>query len=338
MSTSLNQQLRHSAPSLRSSRQSHFGSVVPMCFLVLVCILSSSSVLAQAELWIKDDPSDDGTDPSTSPKGNGPLSQRNTLYTLRSPDDDSLYLFKAALNWEYLGDYRKALDTMRLYAELHPFAVYSPGEVITAIVRTLGETAQLPNRTENDYILEYNWLVKIQPVNPDRYYQAAVIGTLASTLEAFDLNAGANMWYNYSLLFPDTGDVNLAWRRIKSIRNYQKEIPEDTTEFYVLRFPLQPKMDVKPPVAQTESIVGMSVIPNPAASSSTLILSATESTIADIRIFDVLGKDVMAIYSGILSMGISEYPLTLSNLSAGTYYVRVQHRGGVETQSLVIDR
>src|SRR5690349_2262625 len=97
--------------------------------------------------------------------------------------NDSLYLYVRAVNcWKDV-DNRKALDTVRLYVERHPFATSAPGKTIIAISYTVSFTAWLPNSSDNDIILNYNWLVKVQPFNMQPIYQAAIIATLANDIQ-----------------------------------------------------------------------------------------------------------------------------------------------------------
>ncbi|HWY36123.1 MAG TPA: hypothetical protein VNX68_15875, partial [Nitrosopumilaceae archaeon] len=173
-------------------------------------------------------------------KNSGTLSISNKPCTFCNPSqDDSLYLYIRAYCMDGI-DGRSSLDTFRLYVERHPFATHYPGEVISAIGSTLGEVAQLSHAQKNDFIENYNWLIRVQPLNMEAQYQFTIMTTLAGTLNPIDLNEAANMWYNISLLFPDTGTVSGCWREIRSIRNYQKDIPQDTTPFHKLTFPLQP--------------------------------------------------------------------------------------------------
>jgi hypothetical protein len=254
---------------------------------------------------------------------------------------DSLYLYWTAISYGYAKDFRKALDTMRAYVELHPFAVWSPGQTLSGINHTLGYTSQLPNLNTNDWIKNYNWLVKIYPANPASQYQATVIMTLADDLRQFDLNEAANMWYNYSLIYPDSGDAAVAWSNIKAIREYQKDIPLDTTPFHVLKFPLDTLalQGVKPPVAKTLlTSVDIGIVPNPAKLASEVTLDVTGRNVYDVRLYDALGKEVMKVYSGLLDEGKHNYTLSLKDITFGTYYLRVQYPGGVITRSLVVKR
>jgi hypothetical protein len=261
-----------------------------------------------------------------------------STYPSDFPDGDSVYLYWAARSWE-IADYKKALDTMRLYVEQHPFAIYYPGEVLDAITRTVSYTGNLPKHSKNDFINEYNWLVQIINLNSERAYFGRVLIALAATLNRIDRNEAANMWYNYSLQFPDSSNVAWAMSEIKSIRDYQKLIPEDTTPFHVLHFPLQPLLGIpgRHIFSSGEEII-ISLSPNPATKSTTLQYILPVRAYSNISLYDNLGRNLRTIASELDESGEHSIEIDTHDLTQGTYYVRTESNNQVITKMLVIER
>lgn len=268
-------------------------------------------------------------------KHNGALSRTSVCGYCDPPLDDSLYLYIRASCLNGI-DPRNSLDTFRLYIERHPYATKYPGEVLDAISSTLAQTSQLPHAQKKEFIDNYNWLVKVQPANMENSYQFEVLGTMADCLEQIDLNEAADMWWNISILFPDTGSVNLCWRYIKEIRYYQKDIPQDTTPFHKLTFPLQPLPGGTSGITPVPNgFVTLSLLPNPAKESTIAQISTTNTGIYTLQLFDLLGKNVRDMFSEHITFGKKDINLNLSNLSSGEYYLRLLYPGGVKTVKLV---
>ncbi len=266
--------------------------------------------------------------------GQSPNSSDNHMSMIQGEAEDSLYLYKRARANQLAGNYRNALDTVRLYVELHPFATKTPGEVLISISNTIFYTAYLTNGTQNDWILNHNWLVKIYPNNTEQVYKVRVWKTMATNMENFDLNEAANLWYNYSLVHNDTGNVAFAWKRIKSIRGYQAQIPMDTTPFHVVSFPPDPIISGVSPVAHSSNPIEITISPNPAKTETELSFSLEERSAIRIELFDVLGRSMKKIYSGMLDEGKHAYSVPIFGLAEGMYYVRVSANGAVTTKSI----
>jgi hypothetical protein len=253
----------------------------------------------------------------------------------QSEKEDSLYLYNRGEYW--YGDHtHKGLDTLRLYVERHPYATTPPGETLGAISETIGFTGNLHAAGKNDWIEEYNWLVKIQPLNSERSYLSEVITSLAYTLKPFDRNEAANMWYNFSLIFDDSADVAFAWDNIKQIRKFQKLIPEDSTPFHVLTFPLAPLAGVKPQHKTTSSNIELSLVPNPATTSSYINVELPKSKYLTISLYDLLGRRIRQIASDYFEAGSHSLSFDVHDLSPGSYYIRLECPTGVITKSVII--
>ena len=165
------------------------------------------------------------------------------LSPLVDPSDSS-YLYYEALNWNNINP-QFALDTMRLFVEREPhyllLAENGLGytETFVAEMDTY-DSAGKEWVNKQIWIDEYNWLASVYTLDTTQYYHARVLQTMASCETYFDRNGAANLWYNYSLIFPDSMDVGFANDEIKTIRQYQAMIPEDTTPFHVIPIPPLP--------------------------------------------------------------------------------------------------
>jgi hypothetical protein len=268
-------------------------------------------------------------------KSSGLLSQLNSICDISS--DDSLYLYIRAVNcWNGI-DAKKALDTVRLYVERHPYATRLPGEVLSAMNHTLLFTNELPNSSKSDWIDNYNWLIKIMPLNSETAFQYTALVTIAGNLNGMDeLNEAANMWWNISQWYPDTGSVSGCWREIRSIRHYQKEIPQDTTPFHKLTFPLQPLPGGTSGVNNNiATSVTFTIAPNPAKENTTAKISTTVSGLFTMQIYDLLGRKVEDVFSGSIEAGKRKINIDMKDLPSGEYYLRLGYPGGVKTVKLI---
>ena len=174
------------------------------------------------------------------------------------------------------------------------------------------------------------------PLNNEASFQYTVLGTLASTLEQINLNDAANMWWNISILYPDTGSVSLCWRYIRSIRSYQKDIPQDTTPFHKLTFPLQQLPGGSSGITSApEEHVTFSIVPNPVRETTVAEISTTISGTYTLQLFDLLGKKVRDIFSEYIEFGKKEIPLDLSSIAKGEYYFRMTCPTVVKTLKLI---
>ncbi|HET9135476.1 MAG TPA: T9SS type A sorting domain-containing protein [Candidatus Kapabacteria bacterium] len=250
---------------------------------------------------------------------------------------DSVYLYWAASYWQDACTWC-ALDTMKMYVEQHPYATHYPGEVIDAIGMTWGLAANTVPSSKANRIDHFNWLIKMQPRNMEPLYQFTILATMAYNLDVISLNESANMWYNISLLFPDTGTVNRCWREINSIRRYQKDIPQDTTPFHVLTFPLQPMPGgtagaSAPPVKN----VTLSVSGNPITESSIITYDIPYPGAVAISLFDLLGNEIKSMVSELADRDTHVVPFDKHGISAGMYYLRMTYANRVLTYKVVIN-
>jgi hypothetical protein len=252
--------------------------------------------------------------------------------------NDSVYLYWAAEQQQGVC-WRCMLDTMKMYCEQHPYATNYPGEVLDAINATWGATNNLPGRRKSDCIDEFNWLIKMQPVNSEIRYQYVLIETMAETMSAIDLNEEANLWYNWSLLFPDSETVASAWDAIHSVRSYQKMIPQDTIPFHKLTFPMQPLPGGNEDgVVLKDAAVSFSVVPNIVTEATVATFELPLTGTVSISVYDLLGNELVKLASGVWEKGTHSIPLRATGLSKGIYYVRLSYGNTILTRKIIIDR
>ncbi|MBS1903653.1 MAG: T9SS type A sorting domain-containing protein [Bacteroidetes bacterium] len=256
---------------------------------------------------------------------------------------DSLCLYEKALT--YFGvDPVMCRDSMRSYVEYHPFATVYPGETLDAFRYAFTSTAdiwyaQTINTTE-PWVNQYNWLVKMQPINSEAIYQHYVLNGLANALGHIDFNAEANMWYNITLLFPDDSGGNAAcWKAIQGIRVTQSRIPEDTTPFYKLTFPLKPIPDAG---VRVSAIAGQEmnvrVVTDADMRTLSVYYELASDGEADFMIYDQLGKALIHKRSSYVSKGDQHILLDINEIPSGAYFLRVQTAGSVVTKPFLITR
>jgi PKD repeat protein len=85
-----------------------------------------------------------------------------------------------------------------------------------------------------------------------------------------------------------------------------------------------------------ESNHGFSIYPNPIDENSVVELTLTENQRIDIKVLDVLGREINTIYSGDMSEGEHLFAVDQSKLSSGVYFVRVSLDGRAFTQKMIV--
>ena len=89
--------------------------------------------------------------------------------------------------------------------------------------------------------------------------------------------------------------------------------------------------------AVDEASVAMSVFPNPASSSATVVYNVRNSAEqVNVVLTDLLGRQVRVLTNGLVRAGIQSLPLSTADVAAGTYLVRVQVGDKVATRKVVL--
>jgi hypothetical protein len=269
---------------------------------------------------------------------------------------DSLRLYYDGLTYVNV-DPLKARDTMMLYCQTHPFATVDPGMWRNAMGYVASQSSNYflsqPSLYSGDSLTVvtywqsiFDWVVSIQTLNFDTLYQRTVMFNLCEVAERISYNFACNMWYNYTLRFPgDTSTVRLAWNSIANDRNHQRMIPEDTTAFTVLPFPIKsfgPEVPVTnlgiTPKDAVPGTIEVELNPNPASDNAELHYSLPSQDLVDVAIYDMLGRKVAQVQHGTLPRGSGVIPLDLRAIPNGRYFVRLSTLGDRVTRELVIAR
>jgi hypothetical protein len=249
-----------------------------------------------------------------------------------SSNEDTLSLYNEALSI-IDSDPSTALTLIRQFVERYPLAMQRPG-VTEGLMLSFDITASLPSTSLSKWNEEYDWLVNIQPLNLNADYQMTVLPLMARSLRKVNRNAAANMWYNFGLLFNDSGNVAYANREIRSIRKEQSYIPEDTTEFYILSFPLKPVNASQASYFRLNPQIRIS--PNPTDGYVTFGFEDIDEGLASIKIVDIYGQSKTETVVRIMES--SEIKLNLSNLPNGSYLAVVNINGSVYSNLVKIIR
>ncbi|MEM1041321.1 MAG: T9SS type A sorting domain-containing protein [Bacteroidota bacterium] len=78
--------------------------------------------------------------------------------------------------------------------------------------------------------------------------------------------------------------------------------------------------------------------PNPTAGAATVAFGLAERAAVRLVVFDVLGRAVAVLAEGVCEAGPHAAAFDGSGLAAGTYLVRLEAGGVVETQALTLTR
>ena len=178
----------------------------------------------------------------------------------------------------------------------------------------------------------------MQPLNNSPKYQSAIFGSLANMLIAVnDFNGAANMFWNFTQLFdlPQWQDSEY-WGFIRMVRRRQAVIPQDTIPFHLFTLPLLPLAGVASSHDGSIDGIKLTLSPNPAKDNVMLSFTLPQRNNLNIKIYDILGREVLNVASGAQDEGLHSVPVDLRNLSPGSYYIRMEYAGGVRTEKMVV--
>src|SRR5690606_5119024 len=92
------------------------------------------------------------------------------------------------------------------------------------------------------------------------------------------------------------------------------------------------------PGPEGEEGLGLSVQPNPARRSASVVLTLPEPGEVSISLYDVLGRRVAVLHDGRLAAGEHALPLDVRGLPPGVYVVRVSSGYEIATRPLTLLR
>lgn len=76
--------------------------------------------------------------------------------------------------------------------------------------------------------------------------------------------------------------------------------------------------------------------PNPASSTAVIEFALAAAGTADLRLFDILGREVAVVVRGALSVGMHREVVDVSRLAAGVYFFRLESSGETRTNKIII--
>lgn len=86
------------------------------------------------------------------------------------------------------------------------------------------------------------------------------------------------------------------------------------------------------------SQIGVDIYPNPASNQVTIDLAANSNLELNIRLVNLLGKEVISVYNGNVKQGNQEFTVNTSSLEAGVYFVTIDNGTSSKTEKLVITK
>ncbi len=84
--------------------------------------------------------------------------------------------------------------------------------------------------------------------------------------------------------------------------------------------------------------VSMTVYPNPVNRRGTIDYTLPEKQRVELRVYDLLGREVATLASGTRDAGRHRLSLPMEQLSSGVYFGRLQTEGGTRTQKITVVR
>ena len=83
--------------------------------------------------------------------------------------------------------------------------------------------------------------------------------------------------------------------------------------------------------------IGLGVYPNPSNGLSNVIFQAGSNTITKVAVYDMLGKEVLDVYNGIINQGEQSFEINTTTLNKGIYLVQVSLNGNSYTKKLIVN-
>jgi hypothetical protein len=233
--------------------------------------------------------------------------------------------------------YSDALDTLRAFIYSCHTPWKSPG------FSEMNHSMQYISKDNSRWLTYREWVKTVLYLNQidQEYYCDAAQAILTS----FQYNQGPRgMDYNGAISIIDyllnsgkcIDDSTFLWNTRSSLRYRQilayndtvqsaVESPIDTGNVSLFDLDLQILLGPENAVADSKSSTDFrfSLSPNPAGLRSELHLSTDIATTVTIELYDVLGKKVLDLERHLIGKGESQIPMDVSQLEAGSYYLRL---------------
>lgn len=91
-------------------------------------------------------------------------------------------------------------------------------------------------------------------------------------------------------------------------------------------------------IDETISANDISIHPNPISNNANIEFSLVDNSDVNISVFDILGKNVMNIYSGEMSSGLQSIRMNSNELNNGVYFIRIQMNNEIITKKVMITK
>jgi uncharacterized delta-60 repeat protein len=131
--------------------------------------------------------------------------------------------------------------------------------------------------------------------------------------------------YGYAMAVTTGGDLLVAgtssasWSYDASIARFHNSVPTTADEPVLTPFQL-----------------ALTAYPNPTAGGATVRIEIPQSQDVHVAVYDVLGREVARLHSGLLAAGSHDLTLDTAPLANGVYFVNLRSANGVESRSLVV--
>ena len=92
-------------------------------------------------------------------------------------------------------------------------------------------------------------------------------------------------------------------------------------------------------IYENNLISSINVLPNPVHQEAIIEINSTElQANTTVSILDLLGREILTVYSGMLLKGINNFPLLNNNLASGSYILLVKNKNGQKAEQFIIAR
>jgi agmatine/peptidylarginine deiminase len=78
------------------------------------------------------------------------------------------------------------------------------------------------------------------------------------------------------------------------------------------------------------------VFPNPASALTCLRLQSSYNTQAQIKLMDVMGREVLVLWNGDIAIGEKQIFFDVTDIPSGSYHIVITHQGGIQHQNLIV--